>query len=65
AEGKGNDTQFTVSGYLSPKLYLRYGVGIFTPVNTATLRYKINSHVYLEAVSSLESAIDVFYNMRF
>lgn len=65
AEGNGDDTQFTVSGYLSPKLYLRYGVGIFTPVNTATLRYKINSRLYLEAVSSLENAIDIFYNLRF
>jgi len=65
AEGNGDDTQFTVSGYLSPKLYLRYGVGIFTPVNTATIRYKINAKVYLEAVSSLDSAIDLFYNWRF
>lgn len=65
AEGDGDDTQFTVSGYLSPKLYLRYGVGIFTPVNSATLRYKINSRLYLEAVSSLENAIDLFYNWRF
>ncbi|HEX6591824.1 MAG TPA: translocation/assembly module TamB domain-containing protein [Moraxellaceae bacterium] len=65
AEGSGDDTQFTVSGYLSPKLYLRYGVGIFTPVNTATIRYKINSKIYLEAVSSLDSAIDIFYNLKF
>lgn len=65
AEGSGDDTQFTVSGYLSPKLYLRYGVGIFTPVNSATLRYQINSRLYLEAVSSLENAIDLFYNLRF
>lgn len=65
AEGSGDDTQVTVSGYLSPKLYLRYGVGIFTPVNTATMRYKINAKVYLEAVSSLESAIDLFYTLRF
>lgn len=65
AEGSGDDTQFTVSGYISPKLYLRYGVGIFTPVNTASVRYKINSRLYLEAVSSLESAIDLFYNLRF
>lgn len=65
AEGSGDDTQFTVSGYISPKLYLRYGVGIFTPVNTATIRYKINSRLYLEAVSSLDSAIDLFYNFKF
>ncbi|MDI1302852.1 MAG: translocation/assembly module TamB domain-containing protein [bacterium] len=65
AEGTGEDTQFTVSGYISPRLYLRYGVGIFTPVNTATIRYKISAKLYLEAVSSLENAIDLFYNWRF
>jgi len=40
-------------------------VGIFTPVNTATIRYKISAKLYLEAVSSLENAIDLFYNLRF
>jgi translocation and assembly module TamB len=65
AEGSGDDTQFTVSGYISPKLYLRYGMGIFTPVNTITVRYKLSAKLYLEAVSSLESAIDIFYNWRF
>lgn len=65
AEGTGDDTQVTVSGYISPRLYLRYGVGIFTPVNTTTVRYRISPRLYLEAVSSLESAIDLFYNLRF
>ena len=65
AEGSGDDTRFTVSGYLSPRLYLRYGVGVFTPVNKVTLRYKLNQNLYLEAVSSLESALDLFYNFKF
>ncbi|PTQ90468.1 translocation/assembly module TamB domain-containing protein [Agitococcus lubricus] len=65
AEGSGDDTRFTVSGYLSPRLYLRYGVGVFTPVNKVTLRYKLNQSLYLEAVSSLESALDLFYNFKF
>lgn len=65
AEGSGDDTRFTVSGYLTPSLYLRYGVGVFTPVNKVTLRYKLNKNLYLEAVSSLESALDLFYNFKF
>lgn len=65
AEGSGDNTRFTVSGYLSPRLYLRYGVGVFTPVNKVTLRYKLNQNLYLEAVSSLESALDLFYNFKF
>jgi translocation and assembly module TamB len=65
AEGSGDETRFTVSGYLSPRLYLRYGVGVFTPVNKVTLRYKLKQNLYLEAVSSLESALDLFYNFKF
>ena len=65
AEGSGDDTRFTVSGYLTPSLYLRYGVGVFTPVNKVTLRYKLNKNLYLEAVSSLENALDLFYNFKF
>lgn len=65
AEGSGDNTQFVVSGYLSPSLYLRYGVGVFTPISKVTLRYKLNKNLYLEAVSSLESALDLFYNFKF
>lgn len=65
AEGSGDDAQFTVSGYLTPSLYLRYGVGVFTPVNKVTLRYKLTKNLYLEAISSLESALDLFYNFKF
>ena len=65
AEGSGDDTSFTVSGYLSPRLYLRYGVGVFTPVSKVTLRYKINQSLYLEAVSSLENALDLFYTLKY
>ncbi|MDP2226147.1 MAG: translocation/assembly module TamB domain-containing protein, partial [Moraxellaceae bacterium] len=57
AEGSGDDTQVKVSGYLSPDLFLSYGVGVFTPVNTITLRYQIRPRLYLEALSSIENAI--------
>ncbi|HEY1284312.1 MAG TPA: translocation/assembly module TamB domain-containing protein [Steroidobacteraceae bacterium] len=41
---------FTVGQYLSPRLYLSYGVGLFEPGQVVTLRYRINSKVSLEAV---------------
>jgi translocation and assembly module TamB len=65
AEGVGDDTQVNVTGYISPDLYLRYGVGVFTPVNKLTLRYQVNRRLYVEASSALEKAIDIFYNWRF
>ncbi|MFV5492183.1 translocation/assembly module TamB domain-containing protein [Acinetobacter sp. ASP199] len=65
AQGTGDDTQVSVTGYITPDLYIRYGVGVFTPVNKLTLRYQMNQRLYLEASQSLERAIDVFYNWRF
>ncbi|CAB1221324.1 translocation/assembly module TamB domain-containing protein [Acinetobacter bouvetii] len=65
AQGTGDDTQVSVTGYITPDLFIRYGVGVFTPVNKLTLRYQMNKRLYLEASQSLERAIDLFYNWRF
>jgi translocation and assembly module TamB len=40
---------FTVGQYLSPRLYLSYGVGLFEPGQVVTLRYRVSSKVSLEA----------------
>ncbi|MEX0730034.1 MAG: translocation/assembly module TamB domain-containing protein [Aquisalimonadaceae bacterium] len=63
--GEGDETQFVVSGQLGPNLYLSYGVGVFMPVNQLTLRYRLSSNLYLEAVSGLEDALDLFYTFEF
>ncbi|AXI02695.1 translocation/assembly module TamB domain-containing protein [Aquirhabdus parva] len=65
AEGSGDGTTVNVTGYISPDLYLRYGVGVFTPINKLTLRYQMTQRLYMEASSSLDRAIDFFYNWRF
>ena len=65
AQGVGNDTQVNLTGYITPDLYLRYGMGVFTPVNKLTLRYQINRRLYVEASSALEKAIELCYNWRF
>lgn len=65
AQGQGDDTQVSLTGYITPDLYLRYGVGVFSSVNTLTMRYQLNKRLYLEASQSLEKAIDFFYNWKF
>lgn len=40
---------FTVGQYLSPRLYLSYGVGLFEPGQILTLRYRISNRFSLEA----------------
>jgi translocation and assembly module TamB len=39
----------TVGQYLSPRVYLSYGVGLFEPGEVVTLRYKINSGLSVQA----------------
>lgn len=65
ATGTDDDAKVNITGYITPDLYLRYGVGVFTSTNQLTLRYQLSRRFYIEASSALEKAIDVFYNWRF
>lgn|GEM_PF-204301 len=40
---------FTVGQYLSPRLYLSYGVGLFEPGQVVTVRYRVNDRISIEA----------------
>lgn len=64
-EGAGNNSQVTVSGYLTRDLQLKYGIGIFQPIGQFTLRYRLLRNLYLEAVSGLDNAVDVLYKFEF
>jgi translocation and assembly module TamB len=40
---------FTVGQYLSPRLYLSYGIGLFQPGEVMTLRYKLKEGLAIQA----------------
>ncbi|MDE1237566.1 translocation/assembly module TamB domain-containing protein [Vibrio aestuarianus] len=63
--GTGDDSQVTVSGYILPGLQVKYGVGIFSSVGEFTVRYRLMQDLYLEAVSGLDSAVDILYQFEF
>ena len=50
--------------YLSPDLYISYGIGLFDAVNTARIRYRISSKWMLEATSGLKSSADFIYTIE-
>ncbi|HET7315352.1 translocation/assembly module TamB domain-containing protein, partial [Salinisphaera sp.] len=50
-----SEAALTVGKYLSPKLYVGYGLGLFDQVSTVTLRYTLSSHWTLETSSSSEA----------
>ena len=63
AENEGS-TEVQVSGYINPRLYLRYGKGVFDKLNSVTMRYKLRQNLYLEAVSSASNALDILWVHR-
>ena len=63
--GDGEDTRVEVGGFINPNLYVGYGVGVFTPETTLTLRYRLAQNLFLEAATGLESAVDLLYRFEF
>lgn len=63
--GQSSDNAaFTVGKYLSPKLYVSYGIGLFNPVSTLSLRYTLSSRWRLETESSsVATGGDLIYSI--
>ena len=59
-----DEAAFTVGKYLSPKLYVSYGIGLFNPVSTLSLRYTLSSNWRLETQSSgAATGGDIIYSI--
>ena len=63
--GSGDQTQVTLSAYLLPGLQLQYGVGVFSPIAEFKLRYELMPRLYLQAMTGLAQAVDIFYRFEF
>jgi translocation and assembly module TamB len=63
--GSGDDSQVTIGGYIAPGLQVKYGVGIFDSIGEFTVRYRLMTDLYVEAVSGLDSAVDLLYQFEF
>ncbi|MFT2090543.1 translocation/assembly module TamB domain-containing protein [Paraglaciecola sp. 2405UD69-4] len=59
--GQGDETQLSLTGTISPGVQLRYGVGVFDSESEVAIRYELLPKLYLEAVSGLESTLDIYY----
>ncbi|TLF53359.1 translocation/assembly module TamB [Halomonas urmiana] len=59
--GTGEQSQVVVTGNLTDRLSVGYGVGVFSPIAEISLRYKLWRNLYLEAVSGAAQAVDMIY----
>lgn len=60
----GDQASLAVGRYLSPKLYVSYGVGLLEAINTLTVRYQISSKWQLKAESGEAQGADIFYTIE-
>lgn len=65
ATGSNSDTEVNITGYITPDLYIRYGVGVFNAVNTLSVRYQLTRRLYIEAKSAVNKSVDLIYNWRY
>ncbi len=54
-------TTANVSGYVTPRLYVRFGTSIGENINTLFLQYMLTRNLVLESVSGLNNSMDIFY----
>jgi translocation and assembly module TamB len=59
--GQGDGTQLSLSGTIAPGVQLRYGVGVFDSISEVAIRYELIPRLYIEAVSGVSNAIDIYY----
>jgi len=59
-----DDTSVVLGKYLSPNLFVSYGISIAEAINTIKLRYTINRNWSLKAEAGLEQSADVEYRIE-
>lgn len=65
SSGSGEQTQIGVQTYITNKIMMSYGYGVFTSVGEFKLRYELMRKLYAEFVSSLDQAVDLVYSFEF
>ena len=61
-QGSGAQTQVTISSQIGERIALKYGVGVFEPINELTVRLTLLNKLWLETISGIEQSVDLYYN---
>ena len=64
SDDKGDQASLVMGRYLSPKLYVSYGVGLIGSFNTFNFRYRISDRWQLKARSGESHAADLLYTFE-
>ena len=64
SSAKGDQAALVVGRYLSPKIYVSYGVGLIERVDTLTMRYQISKRWQLKVESGGYQGADILYTIE-
>jgi translocation and assembly module TamB len=60
----GDDTSVVLGKYLSPKLFISYGISVAEAINTIKLRYTLNKKWSVRAEAGLDQSADIEYRIE-
>lgn len=64
-QGVGDNSKVVVSGSITPRLHIKYGVGLFDGLAELTVRYRLLPKLYVQSVSGVTQAVDLLYQFEF
>ena len=64
SNNNGDQASLIMGRYLSPRLYVGYGVGLVKAINTFNARYQISDHWQLKGESGEYSGMDILYTIE-
>lgn len=64
SSSSGEQASLVMGRYLSPKLYIGYGVGLIESFNTVNVRYQISEHWQLKGESGESHGADFLYTIE-
>ncbi len=59
-----NKAQFVVGRYLSPRLFVGYGVGIYEPISTLRIRYLLSARWSIEVITGDQQSTDLLWRIE-
>ncbi|MCF6337394.1 MAG: translocation/assembly module TamB domain-containing protein, partial [Gammaproteobacteria bacterium] len=61
---RGDQASLVMGRYMSPKLYISYGVGLIETINTFNVRYQISDRLQLKGESGEHQGADFLYTIE-
>lgn len=64
SSGDTSNSSLTLGKYLTPKIFIRYGVGLFETESILSVDYSISERIKLEAKSGSSQSVDIKYTVE-